>query len=138
MNEQELQGYLSRIPYAKSLGVIPKIEGDEFTLILPFHENNIGNPFLPALHGGIIGGFMEIAAISQVMLLSKTRSFPKTIGINVDYLRPGQPKDLFARAKIARQGSRVANVRVNAWHDDIESPIAALHGHFLTLEPKDE
>ena len=137
MTKDELKSHLDRIPYARTLGVEPQIEDDRFILKLPYLEDNIGNPFLPALHGGVIGGFMEITAIVQVMFTANSFAMPKPIGINVDYLRPGRPQDLFARGEIARQGSRVANVRVRAWQDDFDKPIAALHGHFLTDNSED-
>ena len=55
----------------------------------------------------------------------------KPIGVNIDYLRRGKPIDTYARADIFKEGSRVANVRVRAWQDNMEEPIAALSGHFL-------
>ena len=55
----------------------------------------------------------------------------KPIGVNIDYLRRGKPIETFARADIFKEGSRVANVRVRAWQDNIDEPIAALSGHFL-------
>ncbi len=137
MTEAEIAQQLERIPYAKTLGVTPNMVGDEFTLILPFSQDNIGNPFLPALHGGVIGGFLEIAAIAQILLESDDKKFPKPIGINVDYLRSGKPQDLFARARITKLGSRVANVRVRAWQSNFDEPIATLHGHFLMTEDND-
>jgi len=130
----ELKLRLGKIPYAQTLGVEPFFMGNEFTLILPFKKENIGNPTLPALHGGCIGGFLESCAIVQVMLSSPGEDFPKPIGINIDYLRRGNPVDTYARAIVYKQGSRVANVRVRAWQEDYEKPIAALHGHFLTAE----
>jgi len=45
---------LARIPYAETLGVKPLFIGEEFTLIMPYIESNIGNPMLPALHGKVI------------------------------------------------------------------------------------
>ncbi|MEP1231691.1 MAG: acyl-CoA thioesterase domain-containing protein, partial [Litorimonas sp.] len=60
-----------------------------------------------------------------------TLRFPKPIGINIDYLRRGKPEATYARAQIFKQGSRVANVRVRAWQDSFDTPIAALTGHFL-------
>ncbi len=137
MTEADIAQQLERIPYAKTLGVAPNVVGDEFTLILPFNQDNIGNPFLPALHGGVIGGFLEIAAIAQVLLESDGKKFPKPIGINVDYLRSGKPQDLFARARITKLGSRVANVRVRAWQSNFDEPVATLHGHFLMTEDSD-
>jgi len=35
---------------------------------------------------------------------------------------------------IFKQGSRVANVRVRAWQDDYDKPIATMHGHYLTAK----
>lgn len=123
---------LSRIPYAQTLGVKPIVIGEEFTLVMPYLESNIGNPVLPALHGGAISGLMEIAAITQLVISTEGKALPKPIGVNVDYLRRGKPKDTYARALIFKQGSRVANVRVRAWQEDYEKPIAAMHGHYLT------
>lgn len=123
---------LTRIPYAKTLGLKPLFIGEEFTLVMPYLESNIGNPALPALHGGSISGLMEMAAIIQLLLEQDARvPQPKPIGINVDYLRKGHPQDTYARAIIFKQGSRVANVRVQAWQDDYDKPIAAMHGHYL-------
>lgn len=57
--------------------------------------------------------------------------FSKPIGINIDYLRRGKPVETFARADIFKEGSRVSNVRVRAWQESEDKPIAALSGHFL-------
>lgn len=126
---------LAKIPYAETLGVKPLFIGEEFTLVMPYIETNIGNPTLPALHGGSISGLMEMAAIAQLVIEGDGKALPKPIGINVDYLRKGNPKDTYARAVIFKQGSRVANVRVQAWQDDYDKPIAAMHGHYLTAKP---
>ena len=40
---------LSAIPYTKMLGIFAKFDGDEFRLVMPFKQTNIGNPILPAL-----------------------------------------------------------------------------------------
>lgn len=125
---------LALIPYAQMLGLEPLFIGEEFTLVMPYNASNIGNPVLPALHGGSISGLMEMAAIIQLMIEEEGRPLPKPIGINVDYLRKGHPKDTYARAVIFKQGSRVANVRVQAWQEDYDKPIAAMHGHYLTAQ----
>ena len=131
---------LSAIPYTKMLGIFAKFDGDEFRLVMPFKQTNVGNPILPALHGGAIGGFMEMAAICQLIIdrvlagHDVTADLPKPIGINIDYLRRGKPKQTYAHAVVFKQGARVANVRVEAWQDDNDKPIAALHGHFLTAQ----
>lgn len=128
----DIRELLESIPYAQTLGVRPFFMGEEFTLILPYKLDNIGNPTLPALHGGGIGGFMEVCAIAQLIMGNPAKAFPKPIGISIDYLRRGKPIETYARADIFKQGSRVANVRVRAWQESYDAPIATFHGHFLT------
>ena len=57
------------LPYAKFLGVEVVFNGDEMTAVLAFSDHLIGNPVLPAIHGGVLGAFMEIAAIAQLSVL---------------------------------------------------------------------
>ena len=130
-NKDRLLTSLKQIPYASVLGIEPIFIGNEFTLSMPYKPSNIGNPVLPALHGGAIGGFMEITAVAEILFNYPDEGLPKTIGINIDYLRTGKPKDCFAKAKIARHGRRIVNVSVHVWQDNPDKPIAALHGHFL-------
>lgn len=131
LDQERLRAMLAAIPYAAFLGVRAELRGDELTLILPFQHALIGNPLLPALHGGVIGAFMELAAIAQIAVTLGDASLPKTIDIGIDYLRSGRPMDTFARARIAKLGRRVINARVEAWQQQAGEPIAALHGHFL-------
>lgn len=130
----DVRALLESIPYAQTLGVKPFFMGEEFTLILPYQLSNIGNPALPALHGGGVGGFMEVCAIAQLIMANADADYPKPIGINIDYLRRGKPVETYARAQIFKQGSRVANVRVRAWQESFDKPIATLHGHFLMAQ----
>lgn len=131
-----IEHILKNVPYVQTLGIKPHVIDGQFTLLMPYKRENIGNPALPALHGGGIGGLMEVAAIAQIIIenppeaLNITR-YAKPIGLNIDYLRRGHPVDTYARAQIFKKGSRVANVRVRAWQDSFDTPIAALTGHFL-------
>ncbi|MBX3511334.1 MAG: PaaI family thioesterase, partial [Hyphomonadaceae bacterium] len=118
----------------KFLGVRAELKGDELTLVLPFADHLIGNPMLPALHGGVVGALMELAAITQLAVSGKAEKFPKTIDISIDYLRSGKPVDTYARARVVKIGRRIANVQVEAWQGERTQPIAALHGHFLVAE----
>lgn len=132
--QAQLDRALSEIPYAGFLGVRGEIKGDELTLILPYAERLIGNPLLPALHGGAIGALMELTALIQLAVTSKSERYAKSVDINVDYLRSGKPADTYARAHVVRVGRRIANVQVEAWQSERAQPIAILHGHFLLPE----
>lgn len=136
MSQQLTETLINAIPYARMLGIEAQLSDGGLLLILPFQESNIGNPLLPALHGGAIGGFMEVCAMAELRRRAPELRFAKPIGVNIDYLRRGKPIKTFARADIFKQGARVANVRVRAWQDSAETPIAALSGHFLIPNKK--
>ncbi|MDV6332864.1 PaaI family thioesterase [Asticcacaulis sp. 201] len=122
---------LNGMPFAAFLGVRLDLAGDELTAHLPFAQHLIGNPMIPALHGGVIGAFMEITAMAQLALHKNFEHAPKPIDVTVQYLRSGRPEETYARAVVNRVGRTVANVEVTAWQDQIAHPIATLQAHFL-------
>lgn len=127
----DVKAMLARIPYAQFLGVTVELAGDEMTAILPFGTHIIGNPALPAIHGGVLGAFMEITALAQLRVSEGPARQPRVIDVSVEYLRSGRPLTTYARAEIKKVGRRIANVHVEAWQDQRAAPIAALRGHFL-------
>lgn len=131
MTQRLTDDLINSIPYAKMLGIKAELSEGGLLLILPYKDSNIGNPTLPALHGGAIGGFMEVCAMAELRRRSPNLPFSKPIGVNIDFLRRGKPVETYARADIFKEGSRVSNVRVRAWQESPDKPIAALSGHFL-------
>ncbi len=128
---QRLQAFLERVPYVRFLGMRAELAGDEMTAILPFAPHLIGNVMMPALHGGVIGAFMEMAALSQLSLTAPSPRVHKTIDVTIEYLRPGKAEITYARADVRKIGRQIANVHVEAWQEARAKPIAALRGHFL-------
>lgn len=128
---QSLDAFLQKVPYVRFLGMRIERAGDEMTAVLPFRQTLIGNPVLPALHGGAIGAFMELTALAQLSLVEPGRRVPKTIDITIEYLRSGRAQDTYARAILRKVGRRVANVQVEAWQDSRSKPVAGMTGHFL-------
>ena len=126
-----LDAVLSTIPYARFLGVQLDLAGDELTGVLPFAHHLVGNPMLPALHGGVTGAFLEMTAMAQLALVEQRARLPRPIGVTVEYLRPGRARTTYARAEVKKVGRRIANVHVEAWQDERSAPIATLHAHFL-------
>lgn len=119
------------VPYIKLLGMQGSIDGEEIRFLLPYGEHNIGNMMIPALHGGVIGGFMESAALLHLMAVRDSLGLPKTIDFSIDYLRTGHARDTHAECTVVRQGSRVSQVSVSAWQDEPDKPIATARAHFL-------
>jgi uncharacterized protein (TIGR00369 family) len=120
-------GPFAQSPFARCLGI--RI-GEDGTLVMPFSPKIIGNPILPAIHGGMTGAFLETTAIVGV-----TRELgvspPKPIGLTINYLRSGRALDSYARVSIVKQGRRVVAFEAQAWQDDPSKPIASAFGHFM-------
>ncbi|WP_128253357.1 PaaI family thioesterase [Falsirhodobacter deserti] len=134
---------VARLPYVGFLGMRFDRRGDELTAILPFRDMLIGVPAPPALHGGLTAAFLETAALVELAWSSTwTRmeagepsvALPRTINMTVDYLRPGLPRDAYARARVVRFGRRYASVHVEAWQDNRSRLFAQAMGHFLMPE----
>ena len=128
---QDMQALVKAIPYARFLGIEVDRKGNEITTILPFKHELIGNPMLPAIHGGVIGGFLEMTSVIQLLFDTSCERLPKTVDISIDYLRSGRAMDTFGRAIVTRHGRRVANVRSEIWQEEKHKLVAASHGHFL-------
>ena len=128
---EHLTRILAAIPYVRFLGMTAELAGDEMTAILPFSDHLVGNTMLPAIHGGVLGAFMEMTALAQLSIREPLRRQPKTIDITIEYLRPGRALTTYARADVRKLGRRVANVHVEAWQEERASPVAALRGHFM-------
>jgi uncharacterized protein (TIGR00369 family) len=128
---QRLQDFIARTPYARFLGVRAELAGDEMTAVLPFQDKLIGNVKWQALHGGVLGAFMEMTALAQLALSEDLPSLPKAVDVTIEYLKTGRPQTTFARAELRKVGRRIANVHVEAWQDLRAEPVAALRGHFL-------
>lgn len=122
---------LDGIPYARFLGVAVERANGTLECVLPFRDEIIGNPILPAVHGGVIGAFLELTAILRLIDESGTDRVPKPINFAIDYLRSAGPATTRARADLFKFGRRVAVVHVVAWQDDPARPVASGNGKFL-------
>lgn len=119
------------IPYAAVIGLETARDEAGPLTVLRYRPSNIGNTQIPALHGGVVGALLEHAAIFHLLHTAEGDAFPKIVNISIDYLRPCQCADTFARGTLVKQGRRIANVRVEAWQDDPAKPVAAAHVHLL-------
>ena len=147
-----LAAITKQMPYIDFLGVDFHRAGDELTAVMNYDASLIGNPKLPALHGGATASFLEITAtvglswaslwdqvegevLSLDTLETNGVALPKTIDFTIDYLRSGLPRDAYARARVNRSGRRYASVHVEAWQDNRDRLFAQATGHFL-MPPK--
>ncbi len=124
---------VSAIPYLAFLGMQLELTGGRLIGRLPYAESNIGNPMLPALHGGAIAALLESSAHFELFFSEATTTLPKTITATFDYLRSGRPVDTFVHSMVFKQGHRVCTVRASAWQDDERKPIATATVQLLIL-----
>lgn len=124
-------------PYARSMGM--RIDGmldGSPLLAMDFADRAMGRPGF--LHGGVIAGLLEIAAIMALhaeLGEEDPRIRIKPVNISVEYLRGGITVETFARGEVIRAGRRIANVRAEAWQADRTKPLASCWMNFL-LKPK--
>jgi uncharacterized protein (TIGR00369 family) len=121
-------GPFANSPFARCLGI--RI-GEDGALVMPFSPKIIGNPVLPAIHGGMTGAFLETTAIVGVTRELGVLAPPKPIGLTINYLRSGRALDSYAKVSIVKQGRRVVAFEAQAWQDDPSRPIASAFGHFM-------
>jgi acyl-coenzyme A thioesterase PaaI-like protein len=125
------QMILDLIPYSSFIGAQAKVENEIVIYWLERRASNIGNPSLPAIHGGVIGGFLELSAAIEILYVLDVIVVPKVVDFSLDYLRPGRYKTIYANCTVLRQGKKLVNVSATAWQDDPARPIATARCHFL-------
>jgi uncharacterized protein (TIGR00369 family) len=122
------------IPYTRFMGITAELVDGDVRGRMKYSDHLVGNASVPALHGGTLGALMESTAIFKLLWHGETEAVPKTINITVEYLRGARPQDVLAKAVFTRHGRRVANVRVFAYQDDPDKPVAVATAHFLLVQ----
>jgi uncharacterized protein (TIGR00369 family) len=120
-------------PYAELLGLSVEHGEGAPVLLLPFGREVLGRPGF--LHGGAIGGLLEMAAVVALKhaLEADGGGRIKPINVTVDYMRGGRDKLTRAQGTVTRLGNRVANVEAIAWQDEQDRPIAAARMNYLIV-----
>ena len=120
----------SLIPYTGYIGLEVEQLGDRVESVLRYQRSNIGNPMIPAIHGGVVGAALEHAAIVETLYTLESETLPRVINITISYMRPVLAKDMRMRAELVRSGRRVANVHAYAWQDDPSRWVASAQINF--------
>jgi uncharacterized protein (TIGR00369 family) len=78
------------------------------TLRVPYFDDLVGDPFRPALHGGVVSTLVDTVGGMAAFTAVRPGDRVATVDLRVDYLLPAAPADLIGEAKIVRIGNRVA------------------------------
>lgn len=121
-----LDGLIRSPPFHHWLGVgVQSVESGRVVLRLPPNPDFVGNPFIPAVHGGILAALIDLAGGAA---LFADLQFPTpTIDMRVDYMRPAiAGKVLLAEARVKSLGRTVAFVDVDVLQPHDEAAEARL------------
>jgi uncharacterized protein (TIGR00369 family) len=125
-------------PYALAMGMaLSRDAAGHPVVTMQFGNHSEGRPGF--LHGGAIGGLLEMAgfaALASDLAQRGVAQRMKPINISIEYLRAGLPQPIHAMGQVLRAGRRVANVRVEAWQADPATPIASCWMNFQLSAPK--
>lgn len=124
--QKDFTALLAAIPYFQFLGVEVASPG---VFRMRFGEHLIGNPTIPALHGGTLGALLESVALLESIASTPMAALPKTITLTIDYLRSAKAQDTWARARVVKAGRRVTTLHAFAWQEDEAKPIAMATVH---------
>jgi uncharacterized protein (TIGR00369 family) len=116
-----------QIPFNAYLGVrVDALEPGRARLSVPFRPEFVGDPFRPALHGGVISALIDACGGAAVFtVVNPPTDRVSTIDLRVDYLRPGEPKRLACEARVERLGNRTASVDMKVFHPEAASRLIA-------------
>lgn len=88
----------------------------------PFDESLVGNPEVPALHGGVVSAMADLTG--AVPFVASLGRYTPTIDLRVDYLSHAGPTDLEAEATVERRGETVGVASVMVSSDGTECAMA--------------
>ncbi len=128
-------GPFAASPFSRCLGIKVMEPG---IVVMPFSRKIIGTSSLPAIHGGMMGAFLETAAIYRMRSEMEVTALTKPINLTVNYLRSGRPVDSYASVSIVKHGRRIVAFDAKAWQDDPARPIASAYGHFMVGQNQPE
>ncbi len=130
----DVPALIEAVPFVTFLGIgLSRGAGGEIVATLRPSPHVVGNPTIPALHGGAIASLLEMAAIAVVLWEQEPEVLPRPVTLTYDYLRSARPAELSATARIVRRGRRVCTVRAEAWQEDRARPVAAANATLLLV-----
>jgi uncharacterized protein (TIGR00369 family) len=127
---EEVRSFMKAVPFNAVLGIRLDEVSDGFCkMSVPFREELIGDPFRPALHGGVLSAVIDTCGGAAIWTRIEKGDALSTVDLRVDYLRPGQPREFVVEGRVLRLGNRVGVAEMIAYHPGHEDePIASGKG----------
>lgn len=128
--EDELRAIVESSGFGAMLGEMITVEGEGGLWTLTPTPDLIGNPLVPALHGGAVTAFLQLVCGAAVAKRLKRKAMPRLISANAQFLAPMRPEDISTLPGIRRIGRRVAVVHAEAWQADPGVSVCAVQCEF--------
>lgn len=114
------------MPANKILGLkILKIQSGYAYIQIPFKDVFIGDFIQKRWHGGILASIADTAGgVVGATLLSSTQDKLNTIDMRIDYLHGAIIGDIFAEAKIIKNGKTIIKANIELFQNDRKDPVA--------------
>lgn len=117
-------------PFSKMLGLVELTDEPVPTFALRARAILVGNPLIPALHGGAVAAFLEAASAIVLARALGMDQLPRSISANLGFLASGRLIDITTQPSIRRIGRRIAVVHADAWQDETSVPICSAQFDF--------
>lgn len=126
------ESFATALPHCKALNMrMEKLEEAKAIMSMPYSENLIGDPSTGVIHGGAISALLDSCGGASVYMHPEISSASVTLDLRIDYMRPAKPGlRIFASSHCFHVTRSVAFVRVIAWDQDKDNPIATAAGAF--------
>lgn len=131
MNRADAEAILRSAPYHQFLDAsFGAYEAGRVVIEVPFREELLVNEEHEIVHGGVLGGLLDIAGHYSV--LSEVGARVPTADLRIDYLRPAGGADFLAEGRLVRLGSNlaVADAEVRQAVDGDPEPVAIGRGSY--------
>lgn len=129
----EVQQILDAVPFVRTLGIRLSMVDDRLSVCLPYAPHIVGNPKVPALHGGALASLLQIAATAELIRVTAASKPPRMFSQTIEYLAGADMLDTVATATVVSRSRRYANVRVEARQGTSSRPAAVATVQFLLV-----
>ena len=138
MSELSLLSRIAQTPHGAKLGLELISAGKTtVTLKLPFKKDIIGDPIKQLVHSGAVTSLIDTACGAAIFHTQQSMHSMATLDLRVEHLMAAETgRDIFALADCYHLTHTIAFVRVTAYTDEIEKPIATATATFMRSSKK--
>lgn len=126
----ELPPFLAQRPHIQHFNFKQITNEDRrCSVVLPFHERNLGNSMIGALHGGVVALALETAGLLTTFDSGSANEDLLVEIAHTTYLARTRPESLWAEAHIMQSGARFIRLSARAFqeHGDVAQSVLTIN-----------